>query len=110
MASEILQLALALTPAVAISLVINRVSMPWDKKKLPSERAELLVLLARDIKHVKSIMARNIVAVNAGRSCALSSLPLNNWRWIKTDQRLRKYADEPIFKTIISQFREWERA
>ena len=117
MAESILQLALALTPAVAVSLIINRVSLSWDKQKRVSERAELLQILARDIKYVKSIMAKNLAAVNAcpperraGRACALLSLPLLNWKRVKNDNRLRKYAEEPIFRTIISQFQEWEKA
>jgi len=109
MASEILQLTLALMPAMAVGLALNRFPLPWEKQKRYSERAELLRMLAKDIKRVKSIMARNIVAVNAGRACPLARLPLANWKNVKNDNRLRKYASEPIFKTIINQFREWER-
>lgn len=110
MAESILQLALALTPAIVVSLAINRLTMPWDKKKRPSERAELLALLARDIKGVKSIMARNMAAVNPPAGGRLPSLPLSNWKSVKNDQRLRKYASEPIFRTIISQLQQWEKA
>lgn len=109
MAQEILQLTLALMPAVAIGLALNRVTLPWEKQKRYSERAELLVLLAKDIKLVKSIMARNIAAVNAGRACALAPLPLSNWKRIKKDERLYKYASEPIFRTMICQFKQWEK-
>lgn len=108
MAQEILQLTLALMPAVAIGYALNHVNMPWEKQKRYSERAELLALLAKDIKRVKSIMARNIKAVNAGQACPLLPLPLSNWKNVKNDQRLRKYAQEPIFKTIITQLKEWE--
>ena len=83
--------------------------MPWDKQKRPSERAEILCLLAKDIKRVKSILARNIIAVNSGRRCPALNLPLSNWKKIKKDTRLQKYSDEKIFQTMISQFKEWER-
>ena len=115
MTQEFIQLTLALAPAVAIGYALNHVSMPWDKKKQFSERAELLALMARDVKGVKSIMARHIAAVNAcpphrrtGRACALPSLPLSNWKRVKHDKRLKKYSDEPLFRTIITQFQEWE--
>ena len=116
MATEILQLTLALIPAVAVGLAFNKVTLPWEKQKRYSERAELLGLLAKDVKQVKFIMAKKLEAVNAcpperraDRACALAPLPLANWKNVKNDNRLRKYASEPIFKTIINQFREWER-
>jgi|TARA_B100001971_G_C18169699_1_gene526362 hypothetical protein len=109
MATSLLQLTLAITPAIIASMVIKRIRMPWEKQKTPSERAELLNMLAKDIKSVKTIMASNIAAVNAGRACALPSLPLTNWKRLKRDSRLSKYTDEKIFKTMIRQFRDWER-
>ena len=108
MTQEFIQLTLALAPAVAIGYAFSRVNMPWDKNKQFSERAELLSLMARDVKGVKSIMARHMAAVNAGRACALPSLPLANWKRVKHDKRLKKYADEPLFQKIITQFQEWE--
>lgn len=108
MAQEFIQLTLALMPAVAIGYALNRVNMPWDNQKQFSERAELLSLMARDVKGVKSIMARHMAAINAGRACALPSLPLLNWKRVKHDKRLKKYSDEPLFKTIITQLQEWE--
>lgn len=108
MAQEFIQLTLALMPAVAIGYALNRVNMPWDKKKQFSERAELLSLMARDVKGVKSIMARHIAAVNPPAG-GLPRLPLSNWKRVKHDKRLKKYADEPLFQTIISQFHEWEK-
>ncbi|MDZ4221533.1 MAG: hypothetical protein U1C18_01515, partial [Patescibacteria group bacterium] len=80
------------------------------KEKRPSERAEILRMLARDVKSAKSIMAANIKAVDDGRACAMRRLPLSNWNRLKKDSRLHKYASEPIFKHMIRQFREWERA
>ncbi len=108
MAAEIIQLTLALMPAVAVGFAINRLDMPWDKQKRFSERTELLSLMARDIKRVKSTMARHMILVNAGRARALPALPLANWKRVKHDSRLKKYSDEPLFRAIISQFREWE--
>ena len=110
MAQEFIQLTLALMPAVAIGYALNRVNMPWDKKKQFSERAELLSLMARDVKGVKSIMARHMAAINSGRACALPSLPLSNWKKMKHDKRLKKYVDEPLFQKIITQLQEWETA
>jgi len=107
MASEILQLTLALMPAVAVGLALNRVTLPWEKQKRYSERAELLSLLARDIRGVKSIMARGLLSVNP-KTSRMPSVPLSNWQRLKKDARLYKYADEPIFKTMIKQFKEWE--
>ena len=94
MAAEIIQLTLALMPAMAVGFAINRLNMPWDKQKRFSERTELLSLMARDIKRVKSIMARHILLVNAGRVCALPALPLSNWKRVKNDSRLKKYSDD----------------
>jgi len=110
MGQSVLQLTLALIPAVVASLVIQRVKLPWELEKRPSERAELLCLLAKDVKRVKSIMARNIAAVNAGKACVLTALPLSNWKRVKHDKRLKKYTDEKIFKIMIHQFNEWEAA
>ncbi len=107
MTQEFIQLTLALAPAVAIGYALNHVSMPWDKKKQFSERAELLALMARDVKGVKSIMARHIAAVNPPKG-GLPRLPLNNWKRVKHDKRLKKYSDEPLFQTMIKQFTEWE--
>ena len=109
MAQSLLQFGLAITPAILASIIIRRMQMPWERKKRPGERAELLHLLAKDVKHVKAIMATNIRAVNQGRACELRPLPLRNWKQIKHDARLKKYADERIFKTMVRQFREWER-
>jgi len=108
MAQEILQLTLALMPAMAVGLALNRIPMPWEKQKRYSERAELLSLLARDVKGVKSIMARGLLSVNPKVS-HMPRVPLSNWQRLKKDARLYKYADEPIFKTMIKQFREWEK-
>ena len=108
MATPLLQLTLALAPAIIASMVIKHVTLPWEKEKRPSERAELLNLLARDVKRVKLIMARNIAAVNTGKACAIVPLQLSNWKRVKSDKRLKKYADEKIFKMMIHQFNEWE--
>lgn len=108
MAQEIIQLTLALIPAVAVGLALNRLPLPWEKQKRYSERAELLSLLARDIKSVKSIMARSLASVNQ-KNNRMPRVPLTNWQRLKKDARLYKYADEPIFKTMIKQFKEWER-
>jgi len=110
MGQSILQLSLAIAPALIASLVIKRVTLPWENERRPSERAELLLMLAKDVRDVKSIMARNIKAVNHGRACALPSLPLLNWKRLKKDARLKKYSNERIFKAMIRQFREWEGA
>ncbi len=108
MGQDIIQLTLALMPAVAIGYALNHVNMPWDNQKQFSERAELLSLMARDIKHVKAIMARNMAAVNPPAG-GLPRLHLANWKRIKNDRRLKKYSDEPLFQKIITQFQEWER-
>ncbi len=108
MAQSLLQFGLAIAPAIIVSLAIRQMQMPWERKKRPGERAELLHLLAKDVQRVKAIMAANIRAVNQGRACELHPLPLSNWHRIKRDGRLAKYADERIFKTMIHQFREWE--
>lgn len=108
MPQEFIQLTLALMPAAAVGFVLNRISLPWEKNKRLSERTELLSLMARDVKRVKSIMARNIAAVNPPAG-GLPRLPLTNWKRVKHDKRLKKYSDEPLFQTIISQFREWEK-
>ncbi len=110
MALNILQLTLALTPAVLISMVIQRMSLPWEKKHTVSERSELLSMLAKDVKRVKAIMAENIAAVNAGRACAITPLPLTNWKKLKRTSRLQKYSHDPVVKKLIRQFREWEQA
>jgi len=109
MATSLLQLSLAITPAVLISLLIRHTTFPWERQKRPSERAELLRMLASDIRVAKIIMARNLVAVNEGKACPLACLPLTNWHRVKADIRLKKYQDEQIFKTMIKQFKEWER-
>ena len=109
MATSILQLTLALTPAILASMVIQRISLPWEKQTRASERSELLGMLARDVKRVKAIMAENIAAVNAGRACALPPLPLTNWRKLKRTTRLKKYSHDPVVKKLIHQFREWEQ-
>lgn len=107
MAQEFIQLTIALAPAIAIGYAFSRVNMPWDKNKQFSERAELLSLMARDVKGVKSIMARHMSAVNPPAG-GLPRLPLSNWKRVKHDKRLKKYADEPLFQKIITQLQEWE--
>ena len=109
MSQELFQFGLAILPAISLGMLINKVSLPWQKKKRFSERAELLALLARDVKRAKSIMARAMESVNSGRVCRMPSLPLSNWQKVRGDERLRKYASEPIFRAMIQQFREWER-
>jgi hypothetical protein len=109
MASSILQLSLAITPALLAGVVIRRIQFPWDKEKRPSERAELLRLLARDVKRVKLIMSKTLANVNSTHSKPLPRVSLPNWNKVKKDARLTKYAREPIFKEIISQFKEWEQ-
>jgi len=108
MATSLLQLSLAITPALLISFIIQRATFPWERQKRPSERAELLRLLASDIQVAKAIMAKNLEAVNKGKACPLS-LPLRNWRQLKHDARMRKYQDEQIFKLITQQLKEWEK-
>lgn len=110
MTASLLQLTLAITPAILASLVIQRIRLPWEKKLNPSERAELLSMLAKDVRQVKSIMAKNMIAVNAGRARSLPLLPLSNWKRLKKDLRLKKYAHDPVVKTMVRQFREWERS
>ena len=110
MATSLLQLTLALAPALLVGAFMKRVTMPWEKEKRPSERADLLRMLARDVTRVKTIMAANINAVNQGRACTVARLPLSNWNRLKKDARFHKYSSEPIFRHMISQFREWERA
>jgi hypothetical protein len=109
MATSLLQLTLAIAPAIIASMVIKRISFPWETKKSPSERAEILGMLARDVKQVKSILAINISAVNKGNACAIVPLPLSNWKRIKRDSRLKKYMDEKIFRQMTRQFKEWEK-
>ncbi|MBU2575629.1 hypothetical protein KKF64_00840 [Patescibacteria group bacterium] len=109
MANSLLQLTLAITPAIIASIIIKRIKFPWDNEKRPSERAEILRLLARDVKHVKLIMARNIQAVNSGHTCPISSLPLSNWKKIKRDASLQKYMDEKIFQQMAKQLKQWEQ-
>ncbi len=110
MATSLIQLTLAIAPALLVGAFLKRVTMPWEKEKRPNERALLLRMLARDISRVKAIMAANIAAVNQGRACTLARLPLSNWNRLKKDARFHKYSSEPIFRHMISQFREWERA
>lgn len=110
MGQELFQFGLALLPAISLGLLINKVTLPGQKKKRFSERAELLALLARDVKRAKFIMARALARVNCAQSCELPAIPLSNWRKLKQDERLRKYASEPIFRAMIQQFREWESA
>ena len=109
MALSLLQLTLAITPAIIASIIIKRISFPWDKEKRPSERAEILRLLARDVKKVKQVLARNIKAVNSGKACPIVALPLSNWKRLKRDVRLRKYMDEKIFQQMIKQLKQWEQ-
>ncbi len=109
MTTSLLQLTLALTPALVAGVIINRINMPWEKEKRPAERAELLRMLARDIKRVKSIMAQNMRSINQSKSRTLAPMRLTNWNKLKKDTRLHKYSGEPIFKEMIKQFREWER-
>ena len=110
MATSILQLTLAIAPALLVGAFMQRITMPWEKQKRPGERADLLRMLARDVHRVKTIMAANINAVNQGRARTLTRLPLSNWNRLKKDARFNKYAGEPIFRHMINQFREWERA
>lgn len=110
MTTSLLQLTMAIAPALLVGAFMRRVTLPWEKEKRPSERAELLRMLARDVTRVKTIMAANIKAVNEGRPCAMRPLPLSNWNRLKRDARLHKYSGEPLFRQMISQFREWERA
>lgn len=105
MESGIIQLSLAIAPAIIISFIIKHITLPWEKQKHISERAEILNMLARDIRAVKSVFARSL----AQSKKSFTPLPLYNWQKIKTDERLRKYCQEPIFQTIINQLREWER-
>ena len=109
MALSILQLTLALTPAIIASIIVKRIHLPGDKEKRPSERAEILSLLAKDVKKVKHVLGRNIIAVNQGRACQIVNLPLSNWKRLKSDDRLRKYMDERIFQQMISQLKQWEQ-
>lgn len=109
MAQELFQFTLALMPALAVGLAINKLRLPWQGAKRPSERAELLSLLARDVKRAKFIMARAMQTVNRDKAGAMPAIPLPNWRKVRRDARLRKYAGEPIFRAMIQQFREWER-
>ena len=109
MTTSLLQLTLAITPAIIASIIIKRISFPWEKKKSHSERAEILSMLARDVKQVKSVLAQNITAVNKGKACAIVPLPLSNWKKLKRDSRLQKYMDEKIFKQMTSEFRELEK-
>ena len=97
MATEILQLTLALMPAVAVGLALNKVTLPWEKQKRYSERAELLGLLAKDVKQVKFIMAKKLEAVNAcpperraDRARALGPPPLAHWKNTKKHTTLCK--------------------
>ncbi|MEK7188967.1 MAG: hypothetical protein AAB671_00465 [Patescibacteria group bacterium] len=110
MTASLLQLTLAIAPALLVGAFLSRVSLPWEREKRPSERAELLRMLAKDVRRVRLIMAANIRAVNQGRACPVTSLPLANWNRLKKDARFHKYSGEPIFRQMISQFREWERA
>jgi len=109
MTQSLLQLTLAITPAIIASMVIKYISFPWEKKKSPSERAEILSMLAKDVKQVKSVLAQNIAAVNQGKACAIAHLPLSNWKRLKRDYRLQKYMDEKIFKQMVYQFQDWEK-
>ena len=106
MEQNILQLGLAIAPAIITGFIIKHITLPWEKQKHFSERAEILSMLARDIRAVRSSFAD---ALNESKK-SFAPLPLYNWQKIKTDERLRKYAEEPIFKTMINQFKEWERA
>lgn len=110
MATSILQLTLAIAPALLVGAFMRRVTMPWEHEKRPGERAHILRMLAKDVRRVRTIMAANIKAVNAGRACPLQPLPLSNWNRLKRDARLHKYSGEPLFRQMISQFREWEHA
>lgn len=105
MEQNILQLSLAITPAIITGFIIKHITLPWEKQKHISERAELLGMLARDIRAVKSVFAQSLEQSKK----SFTPLPLYNWQKIKTDERLRKYSQEPTFQTIIKQFREWER-
>ncbi|MAG28997.1 hypothetical protein CL632_02530 [bacterium] len=109
MSTSLLQLSLAITPALVAGVIINRMRMPWEKEKRPAERAELLRMLARDVKRVKAIMAQNMRSINHTNTKSLAPVKLYNWNKLKKDARLRKYSDEKIFKQMIKQFREWER-
>jgi len=109
MALSLLQLTLAITPAIIASIIIKRIRFPWDNEKRPSERAEILRLLAKDVKKVKQVLARNIKAVNSGRACPIVALPLSNWKRLKRDVRLQKYMDEKIFQQMIKQLKQWEQ-
>ncbi|OJI06188.1 hypothetical protein BK004_04970 [bacterium CG10_46_32] len=110
MTTSLIQLTLALAPIFLVGAFMQRVTMPWEKEKRPAERADLLRMLAKDISRVKTIMALNINAVNEGRACVTRPLPLSNWNRLKKDARFHKYSNEPIFKQMIRQFQEWERA
>ena len=105
MDQAIVQLGLALTPALAAGFIIKRVTLPWEKQKRVSERAELLSLMAQDIIRVKEAMA---VSLNSARVSSAPKINLANWNKVKKNPALQKYTDEKIFKMMISQFREWE--
>ena len=106
MEQNILQLSLAIAPAIITGFIIKHITLPWEKQKHFSERAEILSMLARDIRAVRSVFAG---AIGQSKK-SFTPLPLYNWQKIKADCRLRKYANEPIFKTMINQFKEWEEA
>lgn len=108
MTNALIQLTLAIAPALMVAGIIKHVQLPWEAKKLPSERAEILSLLARDVRSVKTIMAHSLARVNVGASCNVPRLPLTNWKRLKNDPRLKKYSDEKIFMEMISQFKRWE--
>ena len=110
MDTSLLQLSLALTPALIAGIVINKINLPWEKEKRPSERAELLRMLARDVKRVKLIMAQNMQSINQNSTKSLVPVRLINWNKLKRDARFHKYADEKIFKQMIRQFKDWERS
>ncbi len=109
MTTSIFQLTLAIIPAFAISYIVHSITMPWDKKKRDGERAEILSMLAKDIKKAKTILSRDIEYISSGKPLKNIQLPLNNWNKLKFDYRLKKYSDEPLFKEMIKQFKQLER-
>lgn len=109
MATSIIQLTLAIIPAFAISYIIHKMTMPWDKQKREGERAEILSMLAKDIKKAKVALSRNLTSVSSGESHKSTPLSLNNWNMLKYDMRFKKYSDEPLFKEMIKQFKQLER-
>jgi len=83
--------------------------MPWETKKRDGERAEILSMLAKDVKRTKKILAKNLSYANSGKNQIAYPLSLNNWNSLKNDYRLKKYSNEPIFKEMIKQFKQLER-